>query len=123
MWHRLSLNPNAISLLEKYPDKIDWGCLSSNPNAIHLLEKNIDKIAWTALVINPNAIHLLEQHKDKVNWYWLSMNPAIFEYDYNSIVTYFKPILQGVIQNRFHPKNICKFYSWGFEEFEEFQDL
>jgi hypothetical protein len=36
----LSGNPNAIHLLEKNQDKIDWRVLSRNPNAIHLLEKN-----------------------------------------------------------------------------------
>jgi len=35
----LSMNPNAIRLLEKNPGKIDWYYLSRNPNAIHLLEK------------------------------------------------------------------------------------
>ena len=35
-WGGLSLNPNAIHLLEKHPDKIDWHWLSANPNAIHL---------------------------------------------------------------------------------------
>jgi len=32
--------------LEKYPDKINWYFLSGNPNAIHLLEKNLNKINW-----------------------------------------------------------------------------
>ena len=42
-------NPNAISLLEKNLDKVDWVRLSANPNAIHILEKNLDKVDWTAL--------------------------------------------------------------------------
>jgi hypothetical protein len=33
--------------------------LSQNPNAIHILEKNIDQINWFWLSENPNAIHLL----------------------------------------------------------------
>jgi len=41
---RLSINPNAILLLEKNNDKIDWFGLSQNPNAIHLLEQNNNKI-------------------------------------------------------------------------------
>jgi hypothetical protein len=36
----LCLNPNAIHLLEKNQNKIDWYYLSENPNAINLLEKN-----------------------------------------------------------------------------------
>ena len=43
-WNNLSLNPNAIQILEQNVDKINWKYLSSNPNAIHLLEQNIDKI-------------------------------------------------------------------------------
>ena len=45
----LSGNPNAIHLLDKNQDKIDWVRLSGNPNAIHLLEKNQDKIDWVRL--------------------------------------------------------------------------
>ena len=48
-WINLSRIPNAINLLEKYPDQIDWDSLSSNPNAIYLLEKNQDKIDWINL--------------------------------------------------------------------------
>ena len=33
--------------------------MSSNPNAIHLLERNPNKINWFELSRNPNAIHLL----------------------------------------------------------------
>jgi hypothetical protein len=31
-------------LLENNLDKIDWNGLSVNPNAIHILEKNLDKV-------------------------------------------------------------------------------
>ena len=55
-WYYLSLNLNAIHLLEQNIDKIDWSDLSHNLNAIHLLEQNIDKIDWTALSENKNAI-------------------------------------------------------------------
>jgi hypothetical protein len=27
-------------------NKVDWRCLSSNINAIHILEKNLDKVDW-----------------------------------------------------------------------------
>ena len=40
-------------------DKIDWRWLSLNPNAIYILEKNVDKIIWIMLSRNKNAIHLL----------------------------------------------------------------
>jgi hypothetical protein len=48
--------------------KIDWMCLSVNPNAIHLLEKNLDEIYWEGLSLNPNAINLLEKNLDKIDW-------------------------------------------------------
>ena len=59
--------------------------LSINKNAIHLLEQNIDKIYWNGLSINPNAIHLLEQYQDDIEWTLLSCNPSIFEVDYIKI--------------------------------------
>ena len=33
-WSNISLNPNAIHLLEKYSYNIQWSCLSNNPNAV-----------------------------------------------------------------------------------------
>jgi len=36
-------------------DKIDWFWLSKNTNAIHLLEKNMDKINWSMLSGNPKC--------------------------------------------------------------------
>ena len=71
----LSSNPNAIPILEKNQDKIDWSQLSYNPNAINLLEKNIDKIDWDYLSKNPNAIRLLEKNPNKINWRELTKNP------------------------------------------------
>jgi hypothetical protein len=35
----LSLNPNAIQLLEVNPEKINWEYLSNNKNTIHFQEK------------------------------------------------------------------------------------
>ncbi len=63
-WHGLSLNPNAISLLEQNPEKIVWSLLTENPNAMSLLEKNPEKIVWCYLSENPNdkAIRLLERN-------------------------------------------------------------
>ena len=65
----------------KLLDKLYWEILSLNPNAIHLLEKNMDKIDWNELSHNPSAIHLLEQNIDKIYWFNLSSNPNIFEID------------------------------------------
>jgi hypothetical protein len=34
--------------------------LSANPNAIPILEKNLDKVNWSSLSRNPNAIPILK---------------------------------------------------------------
>jgi hypothetical protein len=57
--------------------------LSRNPNAIHILEKNTDKIDWFNLSRNPSAIHILEKNKDKIVWSELSTNPEIFTFIYD----------------------------------------
>ena len=83
----LSANPNteAIELLEKYPEYIQYSGieLSGNPNpkAINLLRKNIYIIDWKILSINPSveAINLLKDYRDKIDWHLLSANPVIFE--------------------------------------------
>ena len=61
--------------------------LSLNPNAIHLLEQNIDNVNWYNLSCNPNPniINLVKQYSKRVNWHPLSMNPSIFTYDYEKI--------------------------------------
>jgi hypothetical protein len=60
---------------------VDWNWLSTNPNAIHLLEKYPDKISWGFLSKNPNAIHILKTNPEKIYWKYLSENPSIFEND------------------------------------------
>ena len=109
----LAYNPNAIHLLEKYPDRIQWGLLSANPNAIHLLEKNLDKIKWQWLSENPNAIHLLEKNPDKINWYKLSVNPSIFGYDYEALKERCLIYKEELIQKAFHPSRIQKYLDMG----------
>ena len=42
---------------------IDWEVLSSNPNAISILERNIDKINWSKLSYNKGV--------NKLNYQWL----------------------------------------------------
>ena len=83
-WCHISLNPNAISLLEKYPDKIEWDMLSENPNAIHLLEKN----------------------KDKINWYNFSANPSIFKIDYEQLYRRIEPLYEELMQKCSHPSRV-----------------
>ena len=116
-WCLLSLNENAIHILEKNLDKINWYNLSINKNAIPILEENLDKIDWSALSSNINAIHILENNLDKVDWRNLSENPNIFTYDYQVIKDHFysSGLAEEIIANRFHPKNMDKWNSWGFE--------
>ena len=56
---RIVFNINAIDLIEKNIDKINFSYLSYNPNAIHLLKKNSQKIDWIFLSGNKNAINIL----------------------------------------------------------------
>jgi hypothetical protein len=43
-------------------NKLDWCWLSLNPNAIELLQENKNKINWDVLSLNPNAIELLKEN-------------------------------------------------------------
>ena len=83
-WSSLCENTNAVNLLLKNIDKIDWNKLSINVinsktfaiKNVHLstIEKNC-KIDWKLLSQNPDAIHLIEQNLDKIDWSSLSENP------------------------------------------------
>lgn len=90
-WPLLNYNtdPKAISILEKYPQKINWEKLSSNESAIHLLEKNLRgiefdsngnpfqgrcKIDWDGISCNPDAYDIIVQNLNKINWTWISSN-------------------------------------------------
>ena len=112
-WECLSMNPNAIHLLEKNLDKIFWKYLSGNPNAIHLLEKNPNKINWYWLALNPNAIHLLEKNLDKINWDRLSENPSIFELDYETLKERCNIYKEELMQIAMHPSRIQKLLDMG----------
>jgi hypothetical protein len=115
----LSRNPNAIHILEKHLDEVNWSNLSDNPNAIHILEKknNLDKVNWNNLSSNPNAIPILEQNLTKVNWFVLFENPNIFTYDYKAMKDrmFRGGIMEDLMKERFDPENIDKFNGWGFE--------
>jgi hypothetical protein len=78
-------------LLKEYPDEINWNCVSENPNAIDLLKENPLKIDWTRL----------------------SQNPSIFTYDYEKMRENMLLIKEDLMKERFHPRNLRKFSSWG----------
>lgn len=81
-WHGLSDNPHAMSLLEKYPDKIVWSHASMNPGILPLLEKNVDKVIWCYMcndTITVEVVAFLEKHVDKLCedcWHLLSERPV-----------------------------------------------
>ena len=55
-----------MKLLDWIPeDKLKWKCLSENSNAIHLLEKNIDNINWEYLSSNPNLLRCYTSFRTK----------------------------------------------------------
>ncbi len=58
-WLILSVNPSAIHLLERFPQKINWHFLNQNPSAGHLLEQNPHLIYWDYISHNPSAIHIM----------------------------------------------------------------
>jgi len=62
-------------VLEKYPDFIAC-CLSLDKNAVDLLERVPDKICWSNMSSNPKSSIILNRYPEKINWYWLSINTS-----------------------------------------------
>ena len=125
---------NAIELLEKNRNKIDWLGLSSNPNAIGLLENNIDRLFGYGLSENSNAttilnrftynsiywfkisqvntnVDFLESNQDKLNWLYLSENPVIFtkEYDYERMKKSTDIFKEELMAKVFHPRRFERY--------------
>jgi hypothetical protein len=115
----LSLNENAISILDKYPQYICWDNLSMNINGVSLLIKNFININWFWLSKNTNAIDLILSNLDKlifiklkekhcktynqhINWYLLLTNP----YAINIIKLYTHEIDWNILSNINHFKTI-----------------
>lgn len=101
--YELSQNLNAISIIKKNKNAIDWECLSSNSNAIDFINdkikieldeeynrpykkirtnyndslenKSFKNIDWDKLSGNTKAIDILKKAKDKINWNKFSENP------------------------------------------------
>ena len=72
----LSLNPNAVPILDANPQLINWNHISSNSNAMHIIESNLDKINWEYLSDNPSASHLFEGNIDKIDKSVMCRNPS-----------------------------------------------
>jgi hypothetical protein len=99
----------------KNPDKIAWFFLSLNPNAIHLLEKNPNRIAWSSLPMNPNAIKLLKKFQDHIQWRLLSYNPSIFKINinYKFLDKKINKIKEELMMKCMHPKRLKRFLLMG----------
>jgi hypothetical protein len=89
--------------------------LSLNPNAVHLLEKNPDKINWDHLSGNPNAIHLLEKNPDIINWSFLSRNPSIFKktIKYKYLYQRMNIIREELMMKCMHPRRLERWIEMG----------
>jgi len=142
-----SMNPFALRVLEKYPERIDWEQLSQNKHAVPLLEKNLDKVCWSFLCYNVNAVHILEKHPEKINWHSISTNPNachllernldkkdkfnwhcmgldehIYEIDYKYLEDRCNVYKEELIQRSMHPSRIEKYgeAGYGLEDILEF---
>ena len=109
---------NAISMLEKNLDKVNWYYLSNNMNAIFILENNLEKIKWNMMSSNINAISMLEKNQDKIDWKKLSNNPNIFCCDYD----YYKKRMdihrEELMKKVFHPRRLAYYLELGYELFD-----
>jgi len=134
-WIATSANTGdwAIDLLDCQPKKIDWYCLcrNKNPRVIDLLIKHKK---WFDKYVLKHELREMELTNDvgpkEERYYYerhessllqnLMYRPEIFEFDYKNAVNE-KHIQSGLfselIANRLHPKNIPKFFGWGFEDF------
>ena len=102
-WWTLSENthPDAISLLAKNLDKVEWCALSANPSAVSIIENNLDKAVWSFVSRNPNAIHLLEENPTEINW------EDFFHYNTNPISSFWFDIYSVYLNFSIHPQIIC----------------
>jgi len=97
-WNILSLNRNAIELLDQkihqgensstlpLKQQINWNNLALNLNAVHLMQDKINseknyrhKAYWNTLCENPNAIDIIKKEykrkTNRLNWKYISKNP------------------------------------------------
>jgi len=51
---------------------------------------------------------------DKVRWQYFKVNPCMFVYDYKRMKHARSALVEELMRERFHPKNIHKFEEWGF---------
>jgi hypothetical protein len=89
--------------------------LCMNANAMHIIRKNPDKINWRWLSRNPNAMDLLEKNQDKINWIEFWFNPGIFTYDYEEMRHSRHDLKQEIIKKALHPTRIMQWLENGMD--------
>jgi hypothetical protein len=117
------IQKKVISFIEKYADKAaDFRKLSGIANAIHILKKNMDKVDWSNMSHNPAAIHILEKNQHKIDWNSLSYNSEIFDYSYEYLQERCNIYKEELIQRAMSPKKLQRYIDEGYdmEEFLEF---
>lgn len=96
-------------------EKINWNYLSVNKNAISVLEKNPDRINWSCLSVNKNAISILENNIDKINWEFLSSNVNIIELDFKSLKEQLtNSIREELMMKIFHPLQFERYLNMNY---------
>ena len=104
------MNYHTYKLLDWIDEKEILTCwfLSANPNAIQLLEKNPERIDWYVLSSNPNAVHLLEKNREKIDWRYFSANPSIFKkiINYKFLKKRMDKIREELIMKCMHPSRL-----------------
>ena len=103
---------------QKFED-IDWSLLSLNKNAIEILEKNKENIDWNALSCNKNAMELLEKNQDKINWRAFSRNPAIFKIDYEKMKNKNQDFEEELLREVMRPARLFKMIETYGEDYLE----
>ena len=76
-WYLLARNPDAISIIRKYPNKIDWNAISKNSNAIDILRKKWEEEKILIKTKHPIYTYLKLHHI--VSWDLLSGNTGAFD--------------------------------------------
>ena len=76
-WYLLAQNPDAISIIRKYPNKIDWNAISKNSNAIDIIQKKWEEEKILIKTKHPIYTYLKLHHI--VSWDLLSGNTGAFD--------------------------------------------
>lgn len=136
----LNYNPNAIELLEKYPEKINNCEFLKNPNAIDLIEKKLDKFNTGELLqsqyvkmlhdlcSNKNATKLIIKNLEYVRLINISYREDIMEIlcdklDTNKMRQNCEPFAKELAEYVFHPARLQRICEKNDIELEDYLEL